>query len=52
MLAIHRRVVVAEAMRVRVCRSELTFSHFTTKFSCFVSSRRPLVVVSVWENLD
>jgi predicted DNA-binding transcriptional regulator len=40
MLAIHRRVVVAEAMRVRVCRSELTFSHFTTRFHVSSLARR------------
>ena len=44
MLAIHRRVVVAEAMRVRVCRSELTFSHFTTRFQVSSTSEASIVL--------
>ena len=35
MLAIHRRVVVAEGVRVRVCRTELTFSQFTAMVFMF-----------------
>ena len=48
MLAIHRRVVVAEGVRVCVCRTELTFSQFTAMVLMF----RLKVVVRVWEHLE